>query len=110
MFQLKYKIWLDKGGKVFGEGPYLLLKGIENNGSLKTSATNLRMSYSQAYNLIKLIEERLGFSLIYSQAGGTGGGGSHLTPEAKVLMKQYKAFIEECDEKIQLVFDKYFGE
>ncbi|ATW24918.1 winged helix-turn-helix domain-containing protein [Candidatus Formimonas warabiya] len=109
MLRLKYKIWLDKDGKVFGEGPYRLLKGIEDTGSLNTSAKEMKMSYSQAYNLIKSIEKRLGFPLVHSQAGGYGGGGSQLTDGAKELMKKYLSFRQECEEAIQSLFEKYFA-
>jgi molybdate transport system regulatory protein len=109
MLQYKYKIWLDKDGKVFGQGPYLLLKGIEDRGSLNTSARAMKMSYSQAYKLIKTIEKRLGFPLIKSQTGGQGGGGSQLTDEAKELMEKYLSFENECREFINLSFNKYFG-
>jgi molybdate transport system regulatory protein len=109
LYQVKYKIWLDRNGKVFGEGPYSLLKGIENTGSLNTSAREMKMSYSQAYKLIKNIEKRLGFSLITSQTGGQGGGGSQLTSEAKELMNKYSAFERECREAIWTAYEKYFG-
>ncbi|MFZ5651274.1 MAG: LysR family transcriptional regulator, partial [Bacillota bacterium] len=41
----------------------------EKHGSLTSAARELKMSYSQAYNLIKNIEEKLGFTLITSQTG-----------------------------------------
>ncbi|MGI6630885.1 MAG: winged helix-turn-helix domain-containing protein [Bacillota bacterium] len=110
MYQVKFKIWLDRNGKVFGEGPYRLLKGIEDTGSLNTSAREMKMSYSQAYKLIKNIEKRLGFPLITSQTGGQGGGGSQLTGEAKELMKKYLAFERECRESIWAAYEKYFGD
>lgn len=108
MYQIKYKIWLDKGGKVFGQGPYHLLKGIENTGSLNISARAMKMSYSQAYKLIKNIEKRLGFPLIKSHTGGQGGGGSQLTNEAKELMDKYVSFEKACGEYIQSAYEKYF--
>lgn len=109
MYEIKYKIWLECNGKVFGEGPYHLLKGIEDTGSLNTSARTMKMSYSQAYKLIKNIEQRLGFPLIKSQTGGQGGGGSQLTDEAKALMVKYLAFRQECQDKLQSAFTKHFG-
>ncbi|MEL7563618.1 MAG: LysR family transcriptional regulator [Dehalobacterium sp.] len=109
MYQVKYKIWLERNGKVFGEGPCHLLKGIEETGSLNTSARSMKMSYSQAYKLIKNIEKRLGFPLIMSQAGGQGGGGSQLTAEAKELMAKYIAFEKACSEYINSAYKKHFG-
>lgn len=108
MYNLNFKIWLDKEGKVFGQGPYELLKGVKETGSLSKAARRMHMSYSQAYNLIKSLESRLGFALITSQTGGKRGGGSFLTPEAAELMEKYAAFYEECEEALQNIFKKYF--
>lgn len=108
MYELKYKIWLEQNGKCFGEGPYQLLKGIEETGSLNTAARAIKMSYSQAYTLIKAMEKRLGFTLIVSQAGGSGGGGSELTPEARDLMQLYHDFYDECTQALHTIFNKYF--
>ncbi|MEW6621871.1 MAG: LysR family transcriptional regulator [Bacillota bacterium] len=109
MYKLKYKIWLDKDGKVFGEGPCFLLKGIEKHGSLTSAARELKMSYSQAYNLIKNIEEKLGFTLITSQTGGPGGGKSELTAEARLLLEKYTNFHQECQVQLEQIFQKHFG-
>ena len=108
MYQLKYKIWLENDGKVFGKGPYELLKGIKKFGSLSESAKNIKMSYNKAFNLMKDIEKRLGYSLIKAKTGGSGGGGSQLTEEAEVLMMKYEDFIDECDAELHKIFLKYF--
>lgn len=108
MLRVKFKIWLDNEGKAFGNGPYYLLKGIEDTGSLNTSARKMKMSYSQAYKLIKNIEKRLGFPLIKSRTGGQGGGGSELTWEAKELMKKFMSFQEDCQAYVLASYDKYF--
>lgn len=109
MYGLKYKIWLDSNGKVFGEGPCQLLRGIAETGSLLSAAREMQMSYSQAYNLIKALERRLGFPLITSQVGGSGGGSSELTLQAKKLMDTYESFSAECHQALTRVFEKHFG-
>ena len=38
MYILRYKLWLEKDGKAFGEGPYQLLAGILETGSLSNAA------------------------------------------------------------------------
>lgn len=110
MYRLKYKIWLDKNGKAFGAGPYELLQGIQETGSLTSAAKKMGMSYSQAHKLIKNLEERLGFPLISSQTGGSKGGGSQITPEAQALMEKFAGFSEECARVLPIIFAKYFGE
>ncbi|KUO50363.1 MAG: hypothetical protein APF76_11695 [Desulfitibacter sp. BRH_c19] len=108
MYTLKYKIWLDKKGKVFGDGPYKLLQGIEEQGSLSNAAKSMGMSYSQAHTLLKRIEKNLGFPLIQSQIGGPMGGGSELTDDARQLMEKYVIFHEECEIALEKIFKKHF--
>lgn len=108
MLQLGYKIWLDKEGKVFGRGPYELLKGVSETGSLSESAKNMHMSYNKAYNLIKEIERKLGYELLSSKIGGNRGGGSTITVEAEALMEKYLNFVTECENSLKEIFNKHF--
>lgn len=107
-FTLKYKIWLDKNGKAFGDGPLELLKKIEKTGSLSKAAKEMKMSYSQAWNLLNTIEKRLGIKLVVSRAGGENGGGSEITEDAKVLMKKYEEFREKVDKALMNIFNEIF--
>lgn len=108
MLEVKYKIWLDNDGKIFGKGPYELLKGVRDKKSLSESARSMGMSYNKAYNLIKEIEGRLGYKLISSQSGGTKGGSSSLTREAEDLIEVYEKFMHECEQSIHDIFNKYY--
>jgi len=104
-----YKIWLDQNGKAFGEGPYHLLTGIGRTGSLRKAASEMGMSYNQAWRLIKAIEIRLGFQLIERQVGGSSGGGSRVTPEGVRLLETYRVFRQEAGEALEFLFKKHFG-
>lgn len=108
--RLAYKVWIDNNGKAFGEGPYDLLKGIEQTGSLRKSAAEIGMSYNQAWRLIRAMEGRLGFPLIRCQAGGSMGGGSEITAEGRRLMDAYGAFREDARSALEQLFGKYFGQ
>lgn len=109
MLEFKYKIWLEKEGKVFGKGPYALLRGIKDKGSLAEAAKSMHMSYNKAFNLIKDIEKNLGYELHTSKRGGSDGGGSELTIEAEELMAKYDAFISESEKCMNEIFSKYFN-
>ncbi|AGL00405.1 winged helix-turn-helix domain-containing protein [Desulfoscipio gibsoniae] len=102
------KIWLNQNGKAFGDGPYDLLTGIDRLGSLRKAASEMGMSYNQAWHLIQTIEGRLGFSLITRQVGGNSGGGSTVTPKGRLLMERYKAFREESKEVLEQLYEKHF--
>ena len=108
MFKLKYKIWIDQDGKAFGEGPYKLLQGIKESGSLSQSAKALNMSYSQAHTMMKNLSQRLGFPLIVSKTGGVGGGKTMITAEAEELLQLYGDFYRDCEAALDDVFYNYF--
>ncbi len=108
MFKLKYKIWIDQNGKAFGQGPYKLLEGIKETGSLSQSAKALNMSYSQAHSMMKNLGQKLGFPLIKSQTGGLGGGRTEITPEAQELLDLYGNFYHDCEQALEDLFYEYF--
>jgi len=104
------KIWLDHNGKAFGEGPYELLKRVEKTNSLHEAASQMHMSYSKAWCLIRTLEERLGFILLERKVGGISGGGSQLTPEARNLMKHYGRFHKDVKGALEKIYLKHFGQ
>lgn len=109
-YKLRSKIWLEDGGKVFGDGPCDLLQRVDQLGSLRKAAADMKMSYRQAWKLIKMLEENLGFALLESRAGGREGGGSSLTAEGKKLMLSYRAFRKHAAEKLEELFNEYLGD
>lgn len=104
-----YRVWLDNNGKVFGEGPYRLLKGVERLGSLHKAAMEMKMSYRKAWLTVNACEERLGFALIDRQTGGASGGGSHLTVKGKNFVKRYEEFRGETNKAIERIYRKHFA-
>lgn len=99
----------EQNEKFFGEGPYRLLKQVEQTGSLHSAAAELGMAYSKATKLLKQAEKSLGFSLTVRKIGGKSGGGSVLTEEAKVFLKQYEDYRKDCLAYNEKQFEKYFG-
>ena len=107
--KIAYKVWLDNNGKAFGEGPYQLLKRIEEKGSLHQAAMDMKMSYRKAWLTLRSIEKKLGFSLISRQVGGISGGGSQVTDAARELMKNYEGFRNDVREALETIYQKHFG-
>lgn len=103
-----YKIWLEKDGMAFGLGPYYLLKNIQITSSLSQAALELRMSYRQAWGLIKECEERLGFDLIERQAGGASGGYSVLTPEGEKFLFWFAGLHDEISKAIEKIYSEKY--
>ena len=108
--QLKYKLWLDYRGRAFGDGPARLLAGVDQSGSLRKAAQELGMSYNKAWRILHAAEERLGFPLLDRSVGGSLGGGSSITPEARDLMVRYQAVAAEADEVLERVFERHFAD
>jgi len=104
-----YKVWLDQGGKAFGEGPYELLRTVEMTKSLHQAAQQMGMSYSKAWRLIRTMEKRLGFVFLERKAGGVSGGGSKVTPGAKRFMKHYGRFRKDVTKALEKIYQKHFG-
>jgi len=109
ILKLRYKLWIEKDGeKVFGDGPLDILHRVEKTGSLRQAAEEINMSYSQAWNLIKDLEKRLGFELLKRKVGGEKGGGSEITDKARELMMKFEIFRERADQSLHLLYKKTF--
>lgn len=83
--------------KCFGPGIAELLEGIEELKSLRAAAMRMGMAYSKAWRIIHECEEKLGFRLLYSSAGGRGGGGAEVTPEGKKLLSRFRTLEKELN-------------
>lgn len=109
--KLNYKIWIEKDGeKIFGDGPLDILHRVERTGSLRQAAEEINMSYSQAWNLMKDLERRLGFDLLKRKVGGEKGGGSEITEEAREMMMKFEIFRERADQNLNSLYRKIFKE
>lgn len=108
-FKICSKIWLEnEKGRVFGDGPAKLLAGIHEYGSLRKAAQAMHMSYSQAMDIIKMIEKNLGVKVVDRQIGGEAGGGSILTEDGRALMESYQKFRRELSEEMEKIYQKHF--
>ena len=108
--RLMSKLWLDYDGRAFGDGPARLLYGVVRSGSLRKAALELGMSYNKAWRILHAAEERLGFALLDRSVGGSLGGGSHLTAQARDLVDRYQAVEDEADEALTAIFRRHFAD
>lgn len=86
------KIYLtdETGRRIFGPGPTELLEQVERTGSLRGAAQAMGLSYSKALKILHAAERGLSVSLVSTEAGGLRGGGSTLTPQAKILLAWFR--------------------
>ena len=106
--KLKVTICTDDWERLFGEGPYQLLSGVQELGSLRASAQRMGMAYSKAFHMIKHVETTLHFPLTQRTIGGRGGGGSILTEEALSLISRYSAYQNACRQAANQLYHDYF--
>lgn len=92
----------DRKSPSFGKGAAILLRGVDENGSLNKTAKNLHMAYSKAWSMIKKVEEGLGFTLIDRH----GARGSELTADGRKFLELY----EEYEKKVEDYASKTFRE
>ena len=106
---LNYKIWLSSkaGEGIMGDGKWLLLKTIDNLGSLSAAADKLNISYRKAWGDLKKIEEFIKIPIIEKHRGGKDGGNTVLTIEGKKLVKAFDNMHEEINKNMEVSFSKF---
>lgn len=93
------RIWIDtEKGAFLGYGRIELLEKIKDTGSLRKAAIDMKMSYQQAWLLIKQMNENAGESLVTLQRGGKNGGTTVVTAKALELIQTFKDFNDAFQE------------
>lgn len=100
----------DDGEKIFGEGPYRLLKAVDETGSLRQAAIGMEMAYTKARKLLFNAEKGFGIQLVIPTTGGSHGGGSVLSPEAKELLAKYEFWKKKTKETNEKLYEEIFGD
>ena len=78
-----------------------LLKTVRETGSILQAAGKTGIQYKRAWVLLHDAEQRLGAKLLFSDRGGTGGGGTIITPLAETLL----AIWEKSEEDFNSLLD-----
>ncbi len=87
------KCWVElDGALVLSDWRVDLLMAVDQLGSLAAAAARFDVAYRVAWGKIKEIETRLGYPLLQAHSGGTGGGGTQLTPAGRDLVDRYNRF------------------
>ena len=104
-----YKLWLSlkNGEGILGDGKWLLLRTIEEVGSISKAAVKLEISYRKAWGDLKKVEDLLGIPVIERHRGGQAGGSSVLTEQGVNLIKAYAKFHNDFDSSFKKSFDRF---
>ena len=80
-----------EGGEAFGPGKARLLELIDAQGSIRSAAAAMNMSYRHAWLLLQAVEDTFGAPVITTATGGAKGGGAKLTELGKAIIARYRA-------------------
>jgi molybdate transport system regulatory protein len=102
------RIWIQtESGPFLGYGRVELLEKIGDLGSLRKAASEMKISYRQAWDFIDQMNKRCDKPLVEMGRGGKGGGGALLTEEGHRAIKlfrsvdsEFQKFVERMNKKI----------
>lgn len=95
LVQFKYNgtLWIEiEGEPVLGPGRVELLERIQQTGSIRQAAIQMKMSYRQAWQMVDHMNSHLSKPVVISHRGGKGGGAAEVTQKGTDAIKQFKAF------------------
>jgi molybdate transport system regulatory protein len=91
--QPRVKAWLVAGDEFLMGPRYVrLLEEIDRRGSIREACSRIGLSYRTCLNRIRRMERVLGAPVIHTTRGGSSGGGSELTAEARDIIRLYRAW------------------
>lgn len=102
------KISLVGNEKFFGKGIEELLTLIDKYGTVTKACNIMGLSYSKAWKIINRLENEIGFKIVEGKAGGTSGGKTTLTNDAKELLSKYSKFAKDVEKYADKSYKKYF--
>lgn len=102
------KLYLQNGTRIFGPGPYALLRLVGESGSVRTASEAMGISYSKAWKMVTGVERDLGCPVVERKRGGAAGGSTSLTAEGRRLLDCYERFARRADEAAGEIFGPFF--
>ena len=97
---LRFRIVL-RSGVAIGPGKADLLEAIDETASLTAAAKRAGMSYKRSWLLVQEMNAAFASPLVETEKGGTGGGGgTHLTPLGRKVLKRYREMESDAGKAI----------
>jgi len=107
--QVRSKVWLEVDGEpLLGDGRERLLRLIDECGSINGAARQMGLTYRRAWGLLQAMEAKLDAPLVLREKGGTGGGSSTLTAEARELLERFDRLRAGLNQTIDQKFAEIF--
>jgi molybdate transport system regulatory protein len=87
----RLSIRIDLGSETaFGPGKARLLELVDTEGSIRSAAAAMGMSYRRAWLLLRDIEATMGAPVVSPETGGIKGGGTSLTELGRAVVDHYR--------------------
>ena len=107
--RITIRLFADGKEKGFGPGIAELLERIGNSGSLRAACTEMGMSYSKGWTILKSCETSLGFPLLERTTGGEDGGGSVVTENGLNMLRCYRQLEKRITDEGTKLLQEQFG-
>jgi molybdate transport system regulatory protein len=80
---------------------------MRESGSLSQAARELGMSYRRGWQLLASLNQSFNKPLVETAVGGSGGGGSTLTPLGESMIRAYRAFEKGTNRRAERQFRRF---
>lgn len=94
----------------FDEKTSMLLSLVDETASVREACSQMKISYSTGWNIIRTLESQLHCPLLERIQGGVGGGESRLTEKGRKLVDDYNRYVRQLSADATEMFEEYFGE
>ncbi len=84
-----------------GRGKIRLLELVGETGSISAAARKMNMSYRRAWLLMDELNHMFGRDVIETAAGGSGGGGAHVTDFGMRVIQVFRELEKQADGLVQ---------
>ena len=84
-----------------GRGKIRLLELVGETGSISAAARKMNMSYRRAWLLMDELNHMFGRDVIETAAGGSGGGGAHVTGFGLRVIQVFRNLEKDADGIVQ---------
>ena len=90
MPHLSIRIDFEPSGSALGPGMVDLLERVAEQGSIRSAAASMGMSYRKAWLLIQEMQDTFNGAIVTTEIGGSDGGGTKLTELGTQLLRTYR--------------------
>jgi molybdate transport system regulatory protein len=98
-FSVEGRIWINIHDRTLtGQGKIELIEKIKEFGSLRKAAAEMRMSYRQAWQIIRKMNQLSQAPLVIMKRGGRYGGSAEISEFAEKVVAAYKKLQKDFDD------------